>query len=328
MKQQTLIVDVEEFGAFLSKRRKRILVKRRTGVEEVPMRDVREIVISSKVTITSELIKECVSQGIGILFTTRFGKPVAMMSSAKVGGTVANRKKQYESLEGEKGLQAAREVLRGKIRNQVSNLKYYSKAKRRSEEAAGLLYRNAEELKESLGKLEAANSYDELRWVEAETSQLYWDSMRLVFEDWGFEGRREDNNSPVNIALNVCYNLLSCEVWRNVLYFSLDPFAGYLHTDRPGKLSLVYDLMEPYRPIVDRFVASQLRSMRPVDFTEKQLPRTLLKLKRSFFQDFLERRLFCYGRRVRVRYSIFHYVQSFVSFLNDKGRFLSPYLEW
>ena len=48
----------------------------------------------------------------------------------------------------------------------------------------------------------------------------------------------------------------------------LDPSIGYLHVCQPGRQALVYDLMEPYRPEVDRkmlaFVRSQTFS--PRDF--------------------------------------------------------------
>src|SRR5438093_1977470 len=40
---------------------------------------------------------------------------------------------------------------------------------------------------------------------------------------------------------------------------SLEPFAGFLHVDRPGKPSLVLDLVEEFRqPVVDRAVLSAL----------------------------------------------------------------------
>jgi len=48
----------------------------------------------------------------------------------------------------------------------------------------------------------------------------------------------------------------------------LDPNIGYLHVCRPGRQALVYDLMEPYRPQVDREVLAFIRSQTftPRDF--------------------------------------------------------------
>jgi CRISPR-associated protein Cas1 len=44
-------------------------------------------------------------------------------------------------------------------------------------------------------------------------------------------------------------------VWGAVVNAGLEPFAGFLHVDRPGKPSLVLDLIEEFRqPVVDRTV--------------------------------------------------------------------------
>lgn len=35
----------------------------------------------------------------------------------------------------------------------------------------------------------------------------------------------------------------------------LDPYVGFMHTDRPGRISLALDLIEELRPVLaDRFV--------------------------------------------------------------------------
>jgi CRISPR-associated protein Cas1 len=48
----------------------------------------------------------------------------------------------------------------------------------------------------------------------------------------------------------------------------LDPSIGYLHVCQAGRDSLVYDLMEPYRPRVDREVLGFVRgqALTPRDF--------------------------------------------------------------
>ncbi len=48
----------------------------------------------------------------------------------------------------------------------------------------------------------------------------------------------------------------------------LDPTIGYLHASRPGRVALVYDLMEPLRPQTDRLALgfSYSRTFSPNDF--------------------------------------------------------------
>ena len=59
---------------------------------------------------------------------------------------------------------------------------------------------------------------------------------------------------PVNAMLNYAYRVLETQVKIATVAAGLDPTIGYLHTCRPGRMALVYDLMEPLRPKVDRVV--------------------------------------------------------------------------
>jgi len=55
--------------------------------------------------------------------------------------------------------------------------------------------------------------------------------------------------------LNYGYGILYSQIWSAVLLAGLEPFAGFMHVDRPGKPSLVLDLIEEFRqPVVDRVV--------------------------------------------------------------------------
>jgi len=73
---------------------------------------------------------------------------------------------------------------------------------------------------------------------------------------------------PVNAMLNYAYAVLESQVRIATVSQGLDPTFGYLHACRPGRVALVYDLMEPLHPRVDRLVLSFLRShtFAPSDF--------------------------------------------------------------
>ncbi len=64
----------------------------------------------------------------------------------------------------------------------------------------------------------------------------------------------------MNAMLNYAYAVLESQVRIATVSQGLDPTIGYLHTCRPGRLALVYDLMEPLRPRVDRSVLGFARS--------------------------------------------------------------------
>ena len=75
-------------------------------------------------------------------------------------------------------------------------------------------------------------------------------------DDFYFRGRNKrpplDN---VNAMLSFGYSLLAGICGGALEAVGLDPYVGFFHTDRPGRMSLALDLMEEFRGImVDRFV--------------------------------------------------------------------------
>ena len=104
---------------------------------------------------------------------------------------------------------------------------------------------------------------------------------------------------------------------------------GYLHVDRPGRLSLVFDLMEPFRPMVDRFVISFLKRLTPAYFSEKTKNTTISMLKNQFFSDFMQSRIEYKGRKMQMETVMFYYLQEIVSFLRgNKDSIITPYIPW
>ncbi len=59
---------------------------------------------------------------------------------------------------------------------------------------------------------------------------------------------------PVKAMLNYAYAVLESQVRIATVAQGLDPAVGYLHTCRPGCAALIYHLMEPLRPQMDRLL--------------------------------------------------------------------------
>ena len=72
----------------------------------------------------------------------------------------------------------------------------------------------------------------------------------------------------MNAILNYAYGVLEGEVRIAIAAAGLDPTLGVFHASHPGRHALVYDLMEPLRPIVDRAVVGFLmkETLHPADF--------------------------------------------------------------
>ena len=77
-------------------------------------------------------------------------------------------------------------------------------------------------------------------------------------EAFVFHGRnRRPPLDCVNAMLSFSYALLARNCSAALESVGLDPYVGFVHTDRPGRESLALDLMEELRPaFADRFVLS------------------------------------------------------------------------
>ena len=82
---------------------------------------------------------------------------------------------------------------------------------------------------------------------------------------------RRPPRDPVNALLGLSYALLTTEFSGAVETVGLDPQIGFLHRARSGRASLALDLVEEFRPIVDRFVVgiTRRRQIQTRDFTMK-----------------------------------------------------------
>ena len=102
---------------------------------------------------------------------------------------------------------------------------------------------------------------NELLGVEGVSARIYWEGVQdIVAGRVEFFGRAHRGAADkVNSMLNYGYGILYSQVWGAVISAGLEPFAGFLHVDRPGKPSLVLDLVEKFRqPVVDKPVISHV----------------------------------------------------------------------
>jgi CRISPR-associated endonuclease Cas1 len=107
-----------------------------------------------------------------------------------------------------------------------------------------------------------------LRWKGTGRKPIPPEWHHVVARPSMVSGRNRHATHPVNAMLNYAYAVLENQVRIAAVSQGLDPTIGYLHTSRPRRVALVYDLMEPLRPHVDRQVLAFLRShtSAPSDF--------------------------------------------------------------
>ena len=134
------------------------------------------------------------------------------------------------------------------------------------------------QLKSFLEYIQNAKSMDQLRGYEGEAASIYFGVFdELILQqkkDFVFQGRNKrpplDN---VNAMLSFVYTLLTNQITSALETIGLDPYVGYMHTDRPGRASLSLDLIEELRAVMaDRFVLSLINKkiVNGKNFTRKE----------------------------------------------------------
>lgn len=228
-------------------------------VGRVPLHNFSSIISFGHRGVSPALAGACAFKGIDLVFVSPSGRFLARISGPEYGNVVL-RKTQYQySLQNEKSLLIAKSFILGKIYNSRWILERAVRDHK--------LRIHAEAVKEASialqGKMrEVKSCFDSasLRGLEGQAGKIYFsvfDEMILQNkETFLFHGRsRRPPMDPVNALLSFSYSLLA-NMCTNALYMTgLDPYVGFLHTDRPGRLSLSLDLMEEFRGVFcDRFV--------------------------------------------------------------------------
>jgi CRISPR-associated protein Cas1 len=286
---QHLVID--QYGAFLCKHSERLLVtKGGQTLTQAPLLHLESVVIANQgVSLSAEAVRECTERGIPIYFISGTGTAYASLYSAGLTGTVATRRAQLEAFHSPRGLRLVLAFSMGKLHNQSNLLKYMAKYRK---ETAPAQYEElrlcADEVLDQSIEMERVREYpefqegtvtvddlrQELMGLEGRAAQRYWKAIRQVLpEKYGFSTRTgRGATDPVNCALNYGYGILYGQIERALVLAGLDPYAGFLHVDRPGKPSLTLDFIEEFRPvIIDRTVFGLANKGVAIDQDEKML---------------------------------------------------------
>jgi CRISPR-associated protein Cas1 len=309
------------------------------SAEEIPLLQVGEIVLPARgVTVSTELLAEAAERGISVSFLGRSGKPYALLSSPMLTATVSTRREQLRALDDERGAEVCRRVVAGKLRNQAGLLVYFAKslgdadaARRKQMLAATRALRRARREARRVTGTSADFVRPILMGIEGAAGRSYWSGVAALLEDrCEFVGRRQQGDvGPVNALLNYGYGILYSRVWAATLHAGLDPFAGFLHTDRPGKPSLVLDLVEELRaPIVDRAVLAYIGLGRRTGFDGKHLDEETRRAIADAVIERLEARVRYRGYTLRLSSVIQHQARSLVSFLRREGDWRAFTMYW
>ena len=89
-------------------------------------------------------------------------------------------------------------------------------------------------------------------------------------ELFGKDFCRSNIEDSRNIALNYGYSIIRSSIARHIIAYGLNPSFGMWHSSELNGFNLADDLIEPFRPIVDKYVLENISKKREVDFHNRQ----------------------------------------------------------
>lgn len=242
-----------------------VLLKNDERLGRLPLHNLESIVTFGYTGASPALMGYCASENISIVFLTRSGRFLARVVGMSRGNVIL-RKKQYRISDSElRSAKIAKNFIIGKIFNQKSviermirdhplrvDVDYFKKV-------SDLLFNLVKEVRH-------VNDLDALRGLEGQASLIYFTIFNEMIlqqkEDFYFHNRnRRPPLDNVNAMLSFAYTLLANDVAAALETVGLDAYVGFLHRDRPGRISLALDVMEELRSIyADRFVLSLINT--------------------------------------------------------------------
>ncbi|MEM3180929.1 MAG: CRISPR-associated endonuclease Cas1 [Candidatus Micrarchaeaceae archaeon] len=331
--QRTLIIS--GFGYFIGKKSERLIIKKKKEViAQYAMSDLDEIIITSRgASISTSLIKEACKRGIKICIWSN-SYPNVMISSPQLAAFAEVKRAQFAALDKEIGLNLVKKALESKISNQAALIKYSIKNKKAGRTIHIMRYVHS--IQHTLPLLNNVEGHSlaqarlQLLNIEATAARVYWKAFASVLRPGcGFEARDHESEDIVNISINYGYAILYSLTWMSILNAGLEPFAGFLHTDRPGKPSLVLDLSEPFKPrIVDKVVLSIINRRQKITLDDGMLSDDSKKLLSRGIIAELEKKEYYSGKRLTMRSIIQSNIYSVANMLKGNGNYEKYLFKW
>lgn len=259
-------LTLSEYGQFIGVTSECLTVKHESLTREYPLNRLKSVQIAKRgVSFSSDVVIACANRGIKFFIQDFKNEIITSISGTGQHAVVRVRQNQFEFIKTIKVATLSALIIEGKIKNQRATLLYFKKYHQDHKIAIDKV---AEQLNKSTQQIKLKKWQDFDQWndillgLEGQAATTYWQCLvecNLMPDDFKNRVGRQAQDVG-NKALNYGYAILTSYIWNAILNAGLEPFAGFFHTQRAGKPSLVLDIMEEYRAwVVDRNII-KLRS--------------------------------------------------------------------
>lgn len=245
-----------------------VLLREDEKVASVPLFEVRSVIATKSSHLTTPLLFSLMEREIPVFYVNGRGELLGTCGAEFL--RLDHQLAQQDAFRDEARRQGfVHDIVAQKIAHQRALLQVYA-SRRKSEKIAA----QAKKLKTLLAVSAQTSDEDALRGIEGTAARAYFSAFAdILGNKFAWKGRQQHPaREPINALLNYGYAFLERDVRLAILGSGLDGRIGCFHADSDRRDSLVYDLMEPYRPsIIDRFV---LKLLNYGTFTPEQFETT------------------------------------------------------
>jgi CRISPR-associated endonuclease Cas1 len=268
-----------------------------------PFQKILALFVVGHISITTPLIEKCTQFGVPLVVMKPNFRPMFFFSVTAEANFLL-RKRQYEYTKD--NLQIPKILVDNKIRNQIHLLEKIRSKNDQIREAI-------EQCKKLLPLLSDVTDYDAVMGIEGRSATNFF---TVYFEPFHWKGRHPRTKVDViNATLDIGYTILFNYIEVFVRLFGFDPYRGVYHQLWFKRKSLICDLVEPFRCLIDQQVrkAFNLGQCKIDDF---ELRKNEYILKREKNNDYTK---MFYDILIEQKSAIFKYMQEYYrSFMQQK----------
>jgi CRISPR-associated protein Cas1 len=225
----------------------------------VPIAPLTRVFLRGDVHLSSSLLGRLGEKGIGVVILSgRQGKPSLLL--ARPHNDASRRVEQIrKSLDADFCLHFSRALIDTKLQRQIE---WFDELRATDAQARYALTHAMHALTAHRNHLRKADTLASLRGIEGSAAHCYFEGLKAtVPAQLNFKKRnRRPPRDPFNALLSLTYTLVHAELAIALYGAGLDPYVGFYHQLDFGRESLASDLLEPLRPLVDRFCLHLVQS--------------------------------------------------------------------
>ncbi|MDE2522876.1 MAG: CRISPR-associated endonuclease Cas1 [Methanocorpusculum sp.] len=323
-------IIIDDYGIRIGKQGERFTIQQKDQIQEYAARDVTQIVLTSGSSITTDAILLAAQFDVDLLILQRNGKPISRLTPHSPSGLAATRRAQYEIAFSVKSQELAKLFITGKILNCGYLLQELGRTRQISE-----MIQSGKEIRGLVEHLSTSGiTHQQILGIEGIAARQYFSTLTMILQKTLYSGKRTQHpaKDAFNAFLNYGYAILASEIEKQIICSGLDPSIGFLHRDRSGRPSLVYDLIEEFRqPVVDRAIVTLLSrkqlnpsSLDPVNHLSTQSRRLIY----ITIMDKLNKKATHNNISMPFRKIIEHQTRSIINYCESKGEYVPFTQRW